>query len=120
MGLFDKNGKGLLGGLFDFNGDGKTTWDEEYLAFKIFEECTKEDDTDDDFLSDDLDLFSSRPYSFRTDDKVKIGDTVVVPVGEDKKEMKGKVVSIGQYSRLGVPYPVEKTKMIIRKLEEDN
>ena len=41
MGLFDKNDKGLFGGLFDFNGDGKTTWDEEYLAFKIFEECTK-------------------------------------------------------------------------------
>lgn len=33
--------------------------------------------------------------------------------------MKGKIVSVGQYSRLGVPYPVEKTKMIIRKLEEE-
>lgn len=65
--------------------------------------------------------FSSRPYSFRTeDDSIKIGDTVIVPVGEDKKEMKGKVVSVGQYSRLGVPYPVEKTKMIVRKIEEDN
>ena len=65
--------------------------------------------------------FSSRPYSFRTeDDKVKIGDTVIVPVGEDKKEMKGKVVSVGQYSRLGVPYPVEKTKMIVRKIEEES
>ena len=64
--------------------------------------------------------FSSRPYSFRTeDDSIKIGDTVIVTVGEDKKEMKGKVVSVGQYSRLGVPYPVEKTKMIIRKLEEE-
>lgn len=46
MGLFDKNDKGLFGGLFDFNGDGKTTWDEEYLAFKIFEECTKEEEND--------------------------------------------------------------------------
>jgi len=65
--------------------------------------------------------FSSRPYSFRTeDDKVKIGDTVIVTVGDDKKEMKGKVVSIGQYSRLGVPYPVEKTKMIVRKIEEES
>lgn len=64
--------------------------------------------------------FSSRPYSFRTeDDKVKIGDTVVVTIGDDKKEMKGKVVSVGQYSRLGVPYPVEKTKSILRKVDNE-
>lgn len=64
--------------------------------------------------------FSSRPYSFRTeDDTIKIGDTVIVPVGEDKKEMKGKVVSVGQYSRLGVPYTVEKTKSILRKVDNE-
>lgn len=64
--------------------------------------------------------FSSRPYFFRTEDgSIKIGDTVIVPVGEDKKEIQGKVVSVGQYSRLGVPYPVEKTKMIICKTEEE-
>ena len=64
--------------------------------------------------------FSSRPYSFRTeDDKVKIGDTVIVTIGDDKKEMKGKVVSVGQYSRLGVPYPVEKTKSILRKVDNE-
>ncbi len=39
--------------LFDFNGDGKVTSDEEFLAFKMFEEDTKEDD---DFgFDDDLD-----------------------------------------------------------------
>ena len=68
MGLFDKNDKGLFGGLFDFNGDGKTTWDEEYLAFKIFEECTKEEDNDfdngfDSDLFDDTD--SSEKYEWR-------------------------------------------------------
>lgn len=64
--------------------------------------------------------FSSRPYSFRTEDEtIQIGDTVIVPVGDDEKEMKGKVVSVGRYSRLGVPYPVEKTKTIIRKTEEE-
>lgn len=62
--------------------------------------------------------FSNYPYSYRTEDEtIKIGDTVVVPVGNDGDEMNGKVVSVGQYSRLGVPYPVEKTKMIIRKIE---
>ncbi len=65
--------------------------------------------------------FSSRPYSFRTDDNsIKIGDTVIVPVGENDKEMKGRVVSIGQYLRLSAPYPVEKTKLIIRKAEEES
>lgn len=63
--------------------------------------------------------FSSRPYSFRTEDNtIQIGDTVIVPVGENDKEMKGRVVSIGQYLRLSAPYPVEKTKLIIRKAEE--
>jgi hypothetical protein len=33
--------------------------------------------------------------------------------------MKGKVVSVGQYSRLGVPYPVEKTKSILRKVDNE-
>ena len=59
---------------------------------------------------------SSRPYSYRTNDKtIQIGDTVIVPYGPDNKEIEGKVVSVGQYTRLAVPYPVEKTKMIIRK-----
>ena len=67
MGLFDKNDKGLFGGLFDFNGDGKTTWDEEFLAFKIFEECTKEEnDSDSDFDSDLFDdTDNSDKYEWR-------------------------------------------------------
>lgn len=57
--------------------------------------------------------FSNRPYSFRTEDKtVQIGDTVIVPVGKENEEMEGKVVSVGQYARAGVPYPVEKAKFI--------
>lgn len=65
--------------------------------------------------------FSSRPYYFRTDDNtIKIGDTVFVPVGNDEEEIKGTVVSVGRYSRLGVPYPVEHTKMIIQKIEDSD
>jgi len=29
------------GGMFDFNGDGKTTWDEEMLGFAIIEDNIK-------------------------------------------------------------------------------
>lgn len=64
--------------------------------------------------------FSSRPYSFRTDDNsIKIGDEVVVPIGKEEKEFIGIVVSIGQYSKLGVPYPIEKTKYILRKADDE-
>lgn len=60
--------------------------------------------------------FSERVFSYRTEDTtIQIGDTVIVPVGRDNEEKEGKVVSIGQYARSGVPYPVEKTKFILRK-----
>lgn len=60
--------------------------------------------------------FSDRPYFFRTeDDSLEIGDTVIVPIGEDEKEAEGTIVSIGRYARIGVPFPVEKTKFILRK-----
>jgi len=41
-----------FGGMFDFNRDGKEDWGEQWLAFKIFEECTKEDKPDHDYSSD--------------------------------------------------------------------
>ena len=56
------------------------------------------------------------PYFYLTDDNsIKIGDTVIVPVGYSGKETEGTVVSVGQYLRVCVPFPVEKTKKIIRK-----
>ena len=37
-----------FGGLFDFNRDGREDFSEQWLALKIFEECTKHNsDTDD-------------------------------------------------------------------------
>lgn len=64
-----KNG-GLFGGLFDFNGDGETDLGEEFIAYKIFEECMKgNDDTDDDLSLDDdldLDLIPSKDYAWRS------------------------------------------------------
>ncbi len=58
------------------------------------------------------------PYHYRTDDTtIKVGDDVLVPVGD--KETIGKVVSVGQYMRVAAPYPVDKTKFIIRKAEKE-
>lgn len=39
-----------------------------------------------------------------------------MPVGRENEEMEGKVVSVGKYARAGVPYPVEKTKFILKKI----
>ncbi len=63
-----KGGFNPFGGLFDFNRDGKTDFGEQWLAMKIFEECTKEDPPDDDFDDfDDFDSFSvsSSRYDWR-------------------------------------------------------
>lgn len=47
------------GGIFDFNWDGKTSWDEEWLGMMIINECMKEDsDSDDSSFSSPV-LFSS-------------------------------------------------------------
>lgn len=59
---------------------------------------------------------AQRPYSYRTEDTtIKVGDLVLVPVGD--KETTGTVVSVGQYMRIAAPYPVDKTKFIIRKID---
>ena len=61
--------------------------------------------------------FSDRAFSYRTeDDTIQIGDIVIVPVGRENEEMEGKVVSVGKYTRAGVPYSVEKTKFILKKI----
>lgn len=59
---------------------------------------------------------SKHPYSYRTDDpQIKVGDVVIVPVGNKGEEVSGTVVSVGQYTRAAVPYPVEETRFVIRK-----
>lgn len=44
-----------FGGIFDFNGDGKEDFGEQWLAYKIFEECTKEEESHHDYSSDYID-----------------------------------------------------------------
>lgn len=61
---------------------------------------------------------ANQPYTYLTGDvEVKIGDTVVVPVGNEGKEVVATVVSTSQHMRLTAPYPVDKAKKIIKKVE---
>ena len=60
--------------------------------------------------------YSERFYLYRTDDKtIRPGDRVIVPIGEDNEEKSAQVVSVDVYRYNDVPYPVHKTKVIIRK-----
>ena len=61
---------------------------------------------------------TNQPYTYLTGDiEVRIGDAVVVPVGNEGKEVIATVVSISQHMRLTAPYPVDKAKKIIKKVE---
>lgn len=63
--------------------------------------------------------FSNRIYHYRTNDEtIQVGNSVIVPAGWENEEKVAKVVSVGQYARIAVPFPVEKTKFILRKVEE--
>ena len=44
----------FLGGLFDFNGDGRTDPGEMFIAYKIFEATTQDDLDDEDEDDEDL------------------------------------------------------------------
>lgn len=53
-------------------------------------------------------------YSYRTNEaSIKVGDMVVVPAGSAEKA--GTVTSVKKYKKADVPYPVDKTKSVIRK-----
>ena len=44
----------FMGGIFDFNGDGKTDMTEEFMAYMMFEELTKKKKQESESLYDDL------------------------------------------------------------------
>ncbi len=51
-----------FGGFFDFNGDGKTTVDEEWIAYQIINDCEQEDQLpeDDDMLELEVEMLRDR------------------------------------------------------------
>lgn len=92
-------------------------------------EDNDDDDDDDDEVSWDIEEVEVytycqvgvpgilKTYSYLTDDEtLEPGDRVVVPFGRDNEERAGTVMSVSRYTAENAPYPVEKTKWILRRL----
>lgn len=61
----------------------------------------------------------SNEYSYLTDDdSLKEGDKVLVPLGPHNKETVAEIAGKGYYAKEDAPYPVDKIKKIIKKIEE--
>lgn len=59
-------------------------------------------------------------YYMTTDDTLMVGDQVIVPTGEDNEEKVARIEHIGYYYAEDVPYPLEKTKSIIERYNEND
>lgn len=59
-------------------------------------------------------------YYLTDDDSIEVGDFVLVSAGKDDHEAVVEVVNIEYFSGENVPFPVEKTKKIIRKCTDDD
>jgi len=59
-------------------------------------------------------------YYIADDDRIEVGDYVVVPVGKDNHHSVAEVVKIEYFAEGDVPLPLEKTKHIIRKCTDDD
>ena len=53
------------------------------------------------------------------DDSYEVGDTVLVPAGHDNHEALVRIVDKNYYSKEDAPFPVEKAKWIIKRVDED-
>ena len=60
-----------------------------------------------------------KTYYYRTEDtSLQVGDCVVVPTGPEDRETVAKIEKIECFSPESVPYPIEKTKCILRRCPE--
>lgn len=58
-----------------------------------------------------------KEYNYLTDDEsIQVGDEVEIPVGVDNHVVKAKVADVNYYYKEEAPYPIEKTKKILRKV----
>lgn len=59
-------------------------------------------------------------YHYRTEDEtLQVGDTVIVPVGDEGKEAIVEIVCVEKHRRKTAPYPVDKAKFITCKYEDE-
>lgn len=59
----------------------------------------------------------AKRYHYRTEDRsLKLGDRIIVPVGENGSESVAVIKGIEYFTADRLPYPLDKTKAIIRKL----
>ena len=57
-------------------------------------------------------------YHYRTEDtSLRIGDLVLVPVGQENRESPARIVSVGQYLRKAAPYSVDQAKFILKRIK---
>nr|APO26794.1 Sig70_famx3: RNA polymerase sigma-70 factor, TIGR02954 [uncultured bacterium] len=62
-----------------------------------------------------------KTYYYRTeDDSLDAGDDVVVPAGSDNHLSIAKIVKVEYFAPADVPFPIEKTKVILRRCTEDD
>jgi len=59
-------------------------------------------------------------YYLTDDDSIEIGDYVVVPAGRDNHEAIVEVVDIEYFTDEDAPFPIEKTKHILRKYTDED
>lgn len=72
------------------------------------------------YCSVEFDGGVSTYYYIADDDAIEVGDYVVVPVGKDNHHSIAEVVKIEYFAEDDVPFPLEKTKHIIRKCTDDD
>lgn len=61
----------FIGGMFDFNGNGRTDLDEEFIAYNIYEDVTKND-------SDDSSVPVMQPYVCTRKSGIKLWHIILV------------------------------------------
>ena len=58
-------------------------------------------------------------YYLTDDDSIDIGDFVIVPAGKDNHEAIVEVIDVEYFNEADAPFPVDKTKKIIRKCTDE-
>ncbi len=77
--------------------------------------------TSTDYIFCDVEFESGgKTYCYLADDDTyEVGDTVLVPAGHDNHEALVRIVDKNYYSKEEAPFPIEKAKWIIKRIDED-